>query len=334
MNDQLTGLFLEKPQTLAALPRHELFAAGEVSKSWSEHCPPFRYQGATTWCTAFAGTSLAYIFEKVQNGSSPLFSPVELFYRSGGSLNGNYLVNVGVALQETVVLEDRVPTPKSTLWNLEQYTKYKQDSKATAQHLEEGKKYRLKSFANVNPTPQALKAALSASPLFVALGIGKGYFDTIAPRQTQYNAYHAVLLTDIDENGVITIFDSLTQKQGFDGFHKLAPDYEILYALSFIDIPDNWKEIQKDQQVIVNQGALKQYGKPREIMKEQTTALRFSATIRQHPTLTGLVGRDWLIIVNALAYGGYSEQDILNHYTNIRRTGKPIFDLNKEKNRQ
>jgi hypothetical protein len=237
------GLLLDSPKFIEALPRHELFVSGGGTVTdWKSMCPPFRYQGSSMWCTAFAGTAIGYCFEKKEKGTSPIFSAMELFYRSGGSLNGNYLIKAADEMEKTLVLETEVPTPIPDHWGLEAYQGYKNQSYASAQSLAEGQKWALKSAASVNTDKVALRSALIASPLMVAIPIGHGYFDTVAlnPPTNSITAYHAVVLTDIDANGNYVIFDSLTNHQGFNGFHTLASDYPILYALSFIDLPDNW----------------------------------------------------------------------------------------------
>lgn len=328
MENISTGLLLDTPRALSELPRHEVFASGEKATDWKNYCPPYRNQHNTTWCTAFAGTSIGYIFEKLQNGESPLFSPLELFYRSGGFLNGNYLTRVGTEMQKTFVLEERVKTPDSYVWNQKEFDKYKKIAGATEQDKEEGRKYRLGGMANVDTRVSSLKSALQLSPLSLVIGIGDRYYEAVSRKQDVYRVYHNVVLVDILQDGTYLIFDSVGSAKGFDGFRRLEPAYDILYALSYIDIPENWKSIQAKSDE-VNIGALSHYGQKRSLVDEQLSAMRFSDTIRKHPTLTGLVGREWTVIINALAYGGYSEQDILNHYTNIRRTGKPIFDLNK-----
>ncbi len=323
-----TGLLLDHPSDLAALPKHELFFGGGEPVDWSIYCPPFRYQGSTYWCTAFTGTSIASIFEKKEKGESLLFSPMELFYRSGGTLTGNYLIAVAQAMKNTVVLESYVPTPVPTLWNSAELEKYRALAQAPQKALDLGKQYAVKSAASVVPTHASLMQALSVSPLSIAIGIGRGYFNDPAPRQTSYSAYHNVVLTSIDQDGNYVIFDSLTQRRDFNGFHKLAPDYEILSALSFVDLPDNWQGIQQAKSEDVHAGALNHYGKVRSLVSEQSAANQLTEASRKNPTLSAYIGREFLVAVNAVAYGDYTIQDLLNHYTNIRRTGKRIFDLN------
>jgi len=325
-----TGLLLDSAESLANLPRHEIFAGGEVANApdWKAFIPQFRYQGPTMYCTGFTGANIASTFEKKESGRDIVFSPIELFYRSGGGLNGNYLLNVARSMREGLVLESDLPTRIPDRWGQQVFDDWKSRYKASPDALKRGVAFATKSEAIVGTDDSSLRAALNVSPLSIAIGIGKDYFADVAPRQTSYSAYHNVELLKLGEDGSRLIFDSLRQSMGFNGLHVLAPDYEVLYALSFIDLPDGWQGIQEQKITEQNQGALSHYGLPREVKFEQYAASHFASTLKAHPSLAGIAGRDWLVIVNALCYGGYTETDILNHLTNIRRTGKPIFDLN------
>lgn len=324
------GLLLDEPSVLAELPRHELFFGSEgAMPDWMSLHPSFRYQGSSYWCTAFAGTSIASTLERFESGKTVLFSPMELFYRSGGSPMGNYLVRTADCMKDSLVLEEDKPTPIPTRWDQAEWQKYKDVAKASPEAIEKGKTYAMKSFASVIPTKERLRAALIQSPLMLAIGIGRGYFMDIAPKQDSYSAYHAVVLLNIDYDGSYVIFDSLTQKQGFNGVHKLASDYEILSALSFVDLPDDWKDVQAAVVENTSVKALDHYGKKRDIALEQKAAADLSVASKKNPSVAAFIGREFLICVNAIAYGGYSVQDLLNHFTSVRRTGKPIFDLNQ-----
>jgi len=322
-----TGLLFENPEDIEALPRHELFAGGGRGRDWRGHCPPFRYQGSSMWCTAFAGAAMASIFEREERGGITEFSPLELFYRSNGQLYGNYLVNVLNAMKEYVVLEADVKTPVPSSWGPSVFDEWKRKSKATDEAIAFGRQFAIKEAASVRTDNASLASALSVSPLMVAVGVGRGYFNDPAPRQTSYSAYHAVVLVHMDPDGTKHIFDSLTQKQGFSGHHRLAPDYEILAAFSAIDLPNDWRGVQEKAREHSYGSALSHYGKPRRLELEQLAAANLSDAARKNPTLSAMLGRQWTVCTNAVAYGGYSVQDILNHFTSIRRGKGPIFDL-------
>jgi hypothetical protein len=330
-----TGLLLDDPAKLASLPKHELFVwGGSAPADWSSFCPPFRYQGSTNLCTAYAGSSIASIFESKENIKSVTFSPSELFFRSNGQLNGNYLINTANAMKAGVVPEVYVPTVIPDRWDVNTFNAMKDKSHASPQAEALSKQYAIKSAASVIPDRNSVISALGVSPLMLALGIGKGYFNTVAPRQTAYSAYHAVVLAGIDKDGNYVIFDSLTQHKDFDGFHKLAPDYEVLSALSFIDLPDNWQEIQDKDHTDTFSGVLNHYGFSRDLHLEQTTAQKLTDVAKLNANVQSYIGRDFLVYVNAVAYGRYSIQDILNYCYSIRRGLKLPFNLNLPRNMQ
>lgn len=329
-----TGLLPDKPEVIEALPQHEIFAGGtELVSSWRRFAPEFRNQGSSMWCTAFAGTNIASMFERYENGAKVLLSPVELFYRSGGQLNGNYLIATARAMRESVVLESDVPTPMPNSWGTSEYLRYKSQSLATKDVLERGKKYAVKSEAIVRNDWKSMKSALGSSPLMIAIGIGNTYWNEIAENPRRITAYHAVVVTEMAEDASgkplwIEIFDSLSYKGGFDGYHKLSPDYAIDMALSFIDLPSNWVDIQEDVKDMTFGDALNHYGKKRILGLEQNAAKILVEGLKPHPTLKALFGTNWTVCTNAIAYGEYTLTDLLNHFTSIRRGKGAIFDLN------
>lgn len=327
------GLVLDSPVTISELPDFEILMGGlenGSSGSWLYYVPDFRSQGASRYCTAFAGTAIASIFNrKEQPDSVPvLFSPAELFFRSGGSLQGNSLLNTMMAMRETLVLESDVPTEIPDGWGAAVYNRLKAKSIASEAQKEAGKPFAIKSISNVTPTDKWLKAALKTSPVMIAIPIGAGYSKKVAPNPVKINDYHAVVLLAVEEDGTKIIFDSLTFTSGFNGIHRLAPDYDILYALSAIDLPNDWYPIQQEAKTKPFEHALNHYGERRNFLSELEKANILRVTLRNHPTLLAGAGKLWTVLVNAIAYGSYSIQDILNHLTNLRRTGQPIFDLN------
>lgn len=328
------GLILDSPVAISELPDFEILMGGddkEGSGSWLYYVPDFRSQGPTRYCTAFAGTAIASMFNKKENGQSVVFSPAELFFRSGGSLQGNSLLNTMIAMRETVVSEDDVPTEIPDGWGMTVYNRLKKKSVASDEKKEAGKPFAIKSVSNVTPTDKWLKAALFKSPIMIAIPIGTGYSGKLAPNPKKVSDYHAVVLLAIEEDGTKIIFDSLTFSSAFDGIHRLAPDYEILYALSSVDLPNDWYTVQKQAKEEPFAFALNHYGLPRNYTAELEKANLLRVTLRNHPTLLVGAGKLWTVLVNALATGGYSIQDILNHLTHLRRTGQPIFDLNTKR---
>ncbi len=323
-----TGALLDPVEVLENVPQHEFFAGGGDPTDWKEYLPPFRYQGSSYWCTAFANTDIASAFQKKEAGETKLFSPYELFYRTNGQLFGNYLLNAARGISESVVPEEYKPTPVPNSWGQKVYEEYKAGAKVNDWVFELGKKYRVKSYAIVKTDPDSLKAALNVSPLSIAIPIGKGYWGKVAPKTGKNISTHNVVLSGYSKDGWI-IKDSLSGYPNFDGYHTLAWDYEILMAISFIDLPNDWKEIQDAAKKEVYGGALDHYGKRRDMTRELQAAESLKMALKTHFTLKGVLGAEWTVATNALAYGGYSLTDLLNHYTSIRRGKGKIFDLNK-----
>lgn len=327
-----TGLLIEDPKLREKLPRFELFCGGTVGGKWDSLMPEFRNQGATYFCTAYAGSAIASAFEKRESENKLQFSPRELFYRTGGTLMGNYLTSTAKGMGDFVCRDGYVPVIIPDHWDSEIYNELRKGSEASKEAVEDGTHYRMKSFAEVQTDTQSLLKALATSPLMVSIGIGKNYWDAIAPAQSSYTAYHAVVLTSIDGYGNKTIFDSLAGIPNFNGFHKLAPDYEIMMALAFIDLPDDWKRTQDDKTTSDFSNALKShYGCKRVLSKEVGAAKLIKTAIAPHVWAEFYFGRYWTVCVNAVAYAGYNTTDLLNHFYNMRKKGKPLFDLNKKR---
>ncbi|MFA5185340.1 MAG: hypothetical protein WC551_02545 [Patescibacteria group bacterium] len=327
-----TGAILDTVEAIEQAPRHELFCGGEPTTppDWKKYLPKFRNQGSSWWCTAFANTDIASAFEKKETGKSILFSPYELFYRTGGQLFGNTLLNAANGICESVVPEEYKPTPVPNTWGQAVYDKYKAEAKVSDWILEQGKKYRAKSRAVVNTDPESLIAALSVSPLSIAIPISKGYWDKVAPKTGKKVSIHNVVLTGVTDKGW-EIKDSLQGYPNFDGYHILAPDYEILFAVSFIDLPDDWQGIQAQAKQDEFKGALEHYGRRRSMRAEIDASIILTRALEINYSLKGVMGKEWTIAINAFAYGGYTLQDLLNHYTSIKRGKGKIFDLNKVK---
>lgn len=331
-----SGLLLDDPRQLSVLPQFELlFGGGAAPKKesidWAMFMPKFRYQGSSMWCTAFSACNIGSAFNKKETGEDKTFSPMEMFYRTGGSRYGNTLVNAASGMCDGFVLEQDIPTPIPDSWSDAAQQAYKAQAEASLEMLSRGKPYKMAGFSVVSPTTPMLRKALELSPVMLAIGLGSNYWSEPAPRRTTYSAYHCVTLQSITPNGEFEIFESLTPRAGFKGSHLLANDYEILYALSFSDLPNDWHSIQEQAKAKPFANALAHYNQPRNLGKEVFVANSFNITIKKHPNLVQFAGSLWTVIINAIAYGYYTETDILNHLTMIRRTGKPIFDLNEKR---
>lgn len=336
-----------KPDNIEYLmgqPKYEYFGSTEEKNdvNWQLLAPPFRSQQTTAMCTAFAGTNIASMLNKQETGYTTLFSPFELFFRSGGNMKGNNVQNLERAMKEAIAKEDTVPWPaeRITYWTWANFSRMKDyyNQKTHNQYppiIEIGKPYAIKDIVGVTTDRDSLRRALKDSPLLGWVRVGPGYFNNVAPRRAgQSGPHHLVVITKVIKNGAVEIFDSLQPYKGFDGYHWLASDFPILGAWCVLDLPNNWQEKQIKIENKKYDNVLNHYGKPRNLEKEQVVAKNLTKTSKKNPTHSAYIGRDFLVYVNAVSYGGYSVQDILNHITMIRRSEKGIWDLNKLKNNQ
>jgi hypothetical protein len=138
---------------------------------------------------------------------------------------------------------------------------------------------------------------------------------------------------DIDASGQVLVFDSLTQRQGFDGFHWLAADFPILYAFGILDLPNDWQSRQDTHEKNTFPLARSRYGELQNVRAETVAATALKEARRRNPTHATFLDDLWSVYVMAVAYGRYSVQDILNHITSLRRGKGPIFDFNLKRSR-
>lgn len=325
-----TGYSGDSEAWLKDLPKHETFAGGGDAIDWSRYAPAFRYQESTLMCTAFAGTAIASMLEKRETGKSLVFSPVELFTRSNGTVNGNSIQATVTAMQEAVMPESKCPWISGiNEWDGLVLTLLKAYAKASVgTSLKEGKPYAVKQATFVNPDRESMRTALANSPLFAILNVGKGYFNNPAPA-TSSGALHAVVITNVANDGKIRIFDSLTQTADFDGFHWLSADFPILYAFGLLDLPNNWQEVQNAIKEASHPNLTLRYGNAKNAYQEGLTVKALEEAKKKNPTLAAYLVAKWDVYVNAITYGGFSLQDVLNETTSIRRGNGSLFDFNQ-----
>jgi hypothetical protein len=237
-------------------------------------------------------------------------------------------MNTAKAMTWAVVQETDVPTPSIYSWN---YNTLVGMAKASAMALDKGRKYAMKSYVFVTPDRDSVCEALKSSPIYTGIGIGSGYWRDPAPVTWSYGDYHAVVITAVDSQGCYVIKDSIAPRGDFDGFHRLAPDYPLFSAIAFVDLPDDWQAKQESAKNADYAFCLSHYGKMRDFKLEQKIAVQLSDASRRNPTVASYIGQLFTVLINAVAYGRYSIQDVLNHFTSIRRGQGPIFDLNRQK---
>jgi len=327
----MTGYVNDDAQWLRALPKHDVFAGGlDDTPDWTSLAPRFKAQESTMMCTAFAGCAVASMLEKKETGRSVAFSPIELFARSHGSNLGNTVQNTINAMAGGLTKEEDCPwvTPVGW-WDPFVVKLYGAYAEASAKV---DNTFAIRGATYVTPTHEAIRAALIQSPVYAIVNVGRGYFDNPAPA-TSYGSAHAVIITDVADDGKIRIFDSLTQgSYGYDGFHWLSPSFPILYAFGIMDLPDGWEVKQEtEMQKVYRRCLIERYGQYESAAKERAAKEALAVARAKIPTYAAFLDGLWDVYVNAIAYGGYSVQDVLNHITSIRRGKGPIFDFNRTK---
>jgi hypothetical protein len=320
---------LDSVNWLTGLPKHELFAGGGVPPDWMSLAPPFRHQESTMLCTAFAGCNVASMLQKKEAGNSVVFSPLDLFTRSGGTLQGNTLQNVATAMKAGLAEEADCPWigPMSE-WNpliLDLLMAY---SRAESASHPPRREFAIRGLTNVLPERDAMNQALADSPLLAIVQVGQGYFKVPTPAVTS-GSLHAVAVLKVTSDGHVLALDSLADKAGFDGLRWFAPDYSFLYAFGVLDLPDDWEKQQQAATILGYPHARARYGKSRDMVAESSARQALSYARQRNPTHVAYIDALWDVYVNVLAYNSFSCQDILNDISSIRRGHGPIFDWDK-----
>lgn len=328
----MTGYVTDAELWLKSLPKHEVFSGGVgIVPDWQSMAPPFRYQESTMMCTAFAGTSIASMLNRKETGQSILFSPLELYIRSNGAIDGNTVQNTANAMETAVMAESSCPWVNGiSEWNPLILNLLNAYARAEDKDLSAGIPYAIKGITTVMPDIASIRAALVDSPLMLIVQVGPNYFSNPAPR-VSYGSLHAVVAVSVAADGEVLVFDSLEQSASFNGFHYLASDFNILNAFGFLDLPNNWKDVQQTHTDNAFAFVLSRYGKPKDAITETKVDAALKVARTKNPTCATYLDANWEVYVLAITYGGYSVQDVLNDVTNRRRGNGPIFDFNKPK---
>lgn len=237
-----SGVILEPPKPEDA-QYDAIFGAPEArgaSFDWTPWSPTVESQGATGDCTAHSRTNAAefvakrtgtHIIEGVETNFSALYPAVG----SGTTLQGNSLRAPAEFVRITGTPLENDCTYDPDMLQMPEATWAKRQMKFDA--AKDKPKYKLGNYSWVQPVDSLLKDALTHSPLQIAVGIGDHYqFDEVVRKPNRIYLYHAIVLTGIDEHGIKHLYDSSLRAH-----RMLAADYPILYALSFRDLPADWK---------------------------------------------------------------------------------------------
>ncbi|MFA5014821.1 MAG: C1 family peptidase [Actinomycetota bacterium] len=205
---------------------------GQASVDWRPSLSKLEIQ-AFGDCVTFSRLNCAEIKAKYSgvlddDGNEINFSDLWLAVKSNTTQNGNSLKAVAeYGRKYGVVLEKYCPYTYN--WS-DRNNRVNAVSNST-------KKYLLGNWAWVNCNNNALKSALSFGPVQIAIGVSSNYNSSgIIKDPKNYQCYHAITLVYMDEIGNKYIFDhyDLSQK-------VLDKDYNVFYAMTFADLPSDWR---------------------------------------------------------------------------------------------
>ena len=201
------------------------------SKDWSKFLPLKEIQ-AFGDCIPFSRNNCAETKAKKEGvaddeGNEFNFSDLDLAVGSGTTKTGNSLKAVAeYARKVGVSLEKDCPYTRNWNERVERFNAAK-----------DKKKYKLGNWAWTNCNNNSFKAALSKSPLQIAVGVGYNWNDEgIIRDPNSYQAYHAITLYYIDENDTRYIYDHYDKE-----LKQLDKNYNVFYSMVFLDFPETWR---------------------------------------------------------------------------------------------
>jgi hypothetical protein len=302
----------------------------------------FEYQGAWPFCAAFATTTMSELAIRMATGQNWDFSQPHMFFRAGGTRNGSsFRANLGIATGGGCIPYARFPMPDG-LYDLDGFDAMR--DRALAEPF--GESHVVPGYARVVTDRDALKrAVIDHGALLVGVAASGGYWGDRAKRPRNKPDNHAVLLVGWEEDDAWVVFDSLEPAAGFDGYHVLSPDYRFDSAYAVTGLPEDWKEIRDAARTPPANNA-SFYGKRRNLELEQRNAIAMLDEFRRfgNKSVLDAAGRFWIMLVNAVTYGGYSISyrkwgmwqpgDVINDIYSWRRTGKHLFDFDLPRDSQ
>lgn len=249
------GLILEPPRKTDAI-LEQIFGAvsefalkGKPSRDWRDDYPLHEIQSFGD-CVSFSRTNCAETKANAdgvvdEEGNQFNFADLDLAVGSGTTQNGNSLGRVSDHGRKVgVVLEKYAPYTRD--WDQRQAVINR--IPATA------KRYKLGDYAFVGGTgmggeiaTEYLINALDRSPVQIAVGLGNTYSSgqSVISKPSSYIVYHAMELGYIDGEGKRYVLDHYNRREVV-----LAPDYPVLSALAFVDLPANWRGLNVPGQTL------------------------------------------------------------------------------------
>jgi hypothetical protein len=168
-----------------------------------------------------------------EDGNEMDFSDLDLAIGSGTGSQGNSLRAVAeYARKSGISLEKDCP-----------YTTNPSQRQAIFNAAKNKKKYKLGNWSWVNADLNALKSALEDGPVQVGVLVGYNWFSGGVIKNPGGGNGHGIELEYIDELGQKYIKDSYVPYQ-----KVLDKNYPIMMAMSFKDLPENWRGINVENE--------------------------------------------------------------------------------------
>lgn len=294
---------------------------------------PYEAQGAYPFCVSFAATTLAEnAYRKESGGEHFAFSQPHLFFHSGGSKAGSgFRANLMTLLDKGAIALGQCPMPDPKIGRGNEWFEEMRPGVMSVP-FKDAKK--IGGFVRVPNTELTLKeAVMKYNGLLVGVKAGKGNYYTGNGTRVTADDNHAVLLVGWTRTHWV-IFDSLwwVQKNKMPGYGTLDKSYTFPSAYAITKLPDDWKQKRDESRAEGWDFVLNHYGQTRNFARETVVQYELLKAFNdfKNRSVSEAAGKFWLIYINAVVYGGYSYQDIVNDCYNWRRTGQHIFNFNSE----
>jgi hypothetical protein len=206
---------------------------GRRAKDWRPHLPKFEDQHRTAFCLTFSILNCFETLIKSKNDGKEInFSDRWTGVKAKTSHTGNTFNRVADAIREHGLTLEHYCGWKDE-WLKEPY-KYWNEINTLPKDVKiiKGKTF---NHSWVRTNLNSLRDALADTPLWVGVGVGSTWENSIVAKPRRYDAYHGVELVYIDKKYKY-IFDSLG-----NNIKRLSLNYPILYAKSGIKLPEDWK---------------------------------------------------------------------------------------------
>lgn len=208
---------------------------GRQPKDWRPYLPEFENQRSSAYCLTFSILNCFETLIKYKNeGREINFSDRWTGVKAKTTMTGNTFNNVADAIRKYgLTLERYCPWKPEWLENPPRYWN-QINTLPTDVKIVSGKTF---NHSWVRTDLASLRDALADTPLWIGVGIGYNWENSVVSKPSSYAAYHGVELVYIDDKYKY-IFDSLG-----NSIKRLSLNYPILYAKSGIRLPSGWQEL-------------------------------------------------------------------------------------------